>query len=126
MNNNIIYLFYCVMLAYTIVLIVMTNRCAKVKYCNSSFDKNKDGGPGHYGAKLYEPLYKVIRVEKCLSKNSHNEIAKYTLSNIYLENQGSVEIQELILYAEMGKYTVGDILRFKKDTYCDLKKTKND
>ena len=85
-------------------------------------DKNKDG----IGVKLYEPQYKVIKVEKYLCKNSYNEVAKYTLSNYYLENKCSVDNQELILYAEMGKYNVGDILRFKKDTYCDLKKTKND
>lgn len=123
--NNILYLFFFVICAYTILLITIANSYAKAKYCNSSFDKNKDGGVP-YGPKLYEPLYKVIRVEKCLCKNTYNEIAKYTLNNIYLENQGSVDIQKLILYAEMGKYNVGDILRFKKDTYCDLKKTKND
>lgn len=111
MSTNILYLFFFVILAYTILLIVMTNSYAKAKYCNSSFDKNKNG----IGVKLYEPLYKVIRVEKCLCKNSYNEVAKYTLSNMYLENQSSVETQELILYAEMGKYNVGDFLRLKKD-----------
>lgn len=111
---NIIVLFFIVIFAYTILVIVMANSYAKAKYCNSSFDKNKDGG-APYGPKLYEPLYKVIRVEKCLCKNSYNEIAKYTLSNMYLKNKGSVDTQELILYAEMGKYNVGDFLRLKKD-----------
>ena len=42
-------------------------------------------------------------------------MAEYTLWNFYMDKKDSVESQELIIYDEIGKYQIGDILTFKKD-----------
>lgn len=80
------------------------------KYCNSKYNRKKDS----LEILLDSPEYKITSVEEVYATGGGGHIAKYVLQNFYLKRKSNVNLQELILYDEIGKYNVGDILTLKK------------
>ena len=80
------------------------------KYCNRNYNYNEDPQE----LKLKEPKYEVKKVEQVYCKNNATICAKYTLQNWHIKKKNDVEMQELYLYDEVGKYNIGDILVFSK------------
>lgn len=76
------------------------------KYCNSSYSRGKDC----LDLRLDKPKYKVEKVERCYTKNNHDEICRYTVWNFYIAGKNKVKQQELYFYDKVGAYNVGDIL----------------
>lgn len=101
--------------------VLMTLICVTIwgdnKYCNSSYSRGKDS----LDIRLDKPEYKVEKVERCYTKNNHDEICKYTVWNFYMAGKNNVKQQELCFYDKVGAYNVGDIL-----TLESLKKYNND
>lgn len=90
---------------------VITNRIlSKNKYCNSNYNLDNE----YSKLRIDEPEYEVHAVREVCSKNKGPKMAEYTLWNFYLDKKDSVESQELIIYDEIGKYQIGDILKFTK------------
>lgn len=79
-------------------------------YCN----RNYNYGEVSKQLKLRVPEYVVKKVEQVYCKNDMTTCAKYTLQNWHLKTETNVEMQELYLYDEIGKYNIGDILVFSK------------
>lgn len=93
--------------AETIInLIKGSNNC----YCN----RNYNYGEVSKELKLRVPEYVVKKAEQVYCKNDMTTCAKYTLQNWHLKTETDVEMQELYLYDEIGKYNIGDILVFSK------------
>lgn len=78
------------------------------KYCNSNYNRKNT----YSELQLDTPEYEVVGVEQCSCRNMGKSIAKYKLWNFYIKKKDSVGHQELILYDEMGKYNIGDVLVF--------------
>ncbi len=78
------------------------------RYCNSNYNRKET----YSELQLDTPEYKVVGIEQCYCKNMGKSIAKYKLWNFYLKKIDSVGHQELILYDEIGKYNIGDVLVF--------------
>ena len=76
------------------------------KYCNSSYSRGKDC----LDLRLDKPEYKVEKVERCYTKNTHDEICRYTVWNFYISRKNDVKQQVLCFYDKVGAYNVGDIL----------------
>ena len=76
------------------------------KYCNSTYSRGKDS----LDIRLDKPEYKVEKVERCYTKNSHAEICKYTVRNFYIAGKNNIKQQKLYFYDKVGAYNVGDIL----------------
>lgn len=87
------------------------------KYCNSSYSRGKDC----LDIRLDKPEYKVEKIERCYTKNNHDEICKYTVWNFYIAGKSDVKQQVLCFYDKVGAYNVGDIL-----TLENLKKYNKD
>ena len=90
--------------------IVWDNVKAYTKYCN----RNYNYGEGSYELKLKAPKYEVKKVEQVYCKNDITVCAKYTLQNWHIKKKNDIEMQELYLYDEVGKYNIGDILVLNK------------
>lgn len=79
-------------------------------YCN----RNYNYGEVSKELKLRVPEYVVKKVEQVYCKNDMSTCAKYTLQNWHIKKKNDVEMQELYLYDEAGKYNIGDILVLNK------------
>lgn len=90
---------------------VITNRMlSKNKYCNSNYNR----ADAYDKLNIDEPEYEVHAIREVCPKNKGPKMAEYTLWNFYLNKKDSVEHQELIVYDEIGKYQIGDILKLTK------------
>ena len=87
-------------------LIKGSNNC----YCNRNYNYYKDS----LKLQLKVPQYEVKKVEQVWCKNDGTACAKYTLRNWHIKKKDNVEMQELYLYDEIGKYNIGDILVLNK------------
>lgn len=85
-------------------LIKGSNNC----YCNRNYNYGKNSQE----LKLKAPEYVVKKVEQVYCKNDITACAKYTLQNWHIKKKNDIEMQELYLYDEVGKYNIGDILVF--------------
>lgn len=83
---------------------------SKNKYCNSNYNLANE----YSKLEIDEPEYKVQAIREVCPKNKGPRMAEYTLWNFYMDKKDSVESQELIIYDEIGKYQIGDILKFTK------------
>ncbi len=110
----VITLFICCFLVVSVYVL------SKNKYCNSNYN--------FYDAydklKIDEPEYTVHRIKRVSTKNKGTFIAEYILWNFYFNKKHSVEHQELIIYDEIGKYQIGDKLKFTKA--CDKTERKEE
>lgn len=79
-------------------------------YCN----RNYNYGEVSKQLKLRVPEYVVKKVEQVYCKNNAAICAKYTLQNWHIKKKNDIEMQELYLYDEIGKYNIGDILVLNK------------
>lgn len=79
-------------------------------YCN----RNYNYGEVSKQLKLRVPEYVVKKVEQVYCKNDMTTCAKYTLQNWHIKKKDDIEMQELYLYDEVGKYNIGDILVLNK------------
>ena len=80
------------------------------KYCNRNYNYYKDS----LKLQLKVPQYEVKKVEQVYCKNNMAVCAKYTLQNWHIKKKNDIEMQELYLYDEIGKYNIGDVLVFSK------------
>lgn len=80
------------------------------KYCNRNYNYYKDS----LKLQLQVPQYEVKKVEQVYCKNNAAICVKYTLQNWHIKKKNDIEMQELYLYDEVGKYNIGDILIFSK------------
>lgn len=80
------------------------------KKCNSNYNSLDD----HFNTKLNYPEYKVHAINEVCCSNKGIDISEYVLWNFYLKDKNKVGHQELIIYDEIGKYNIGDILIFTK------------
>jgi len=92
------------------LLIVWSNVIPSTKYCNRSYNYYKDS----LKLQLKVPQYEVKKVEQVYCKNNMAICAKYTLQNWHIKKKNDIEMQELYLYDEVGKYNIGDILVLNK------------
>lgn len=99
-------LFICCFLTAVITNCILS----KNKYCNSNYNLVDE----YSKLEIDEPEYKVHSIREVCSKNKGLRMAEYTLWNFYLNKKDSVEHQELIVYDEIGKYQIGDILKLTK------------
>lgn len=90
--------------------IVWDNVKAYTKYCNRNYNYYKDS----LKLQLKVPQYEVKKVEQVYCKNNMAVCAKYTLQNWHIKKKNDIEMQELYLYDEIGKYNIGDVLVFSK------------
>ena len=104
-------LYFAILIISIIVIIIINSICNKIKYCNSNYNLANE----YSKLKIDEPEYKVQAIREVCSKNKGLRMAEYTLWNFYMYNKDSVRHQELIIYDEIGKYQIGDILTFKKE-----------
>lgn len=79
-------------------------------YCNRNYNYGKNSQE----LKLKVPEYVVKKVEQVYCKNDIRTCAKYTLQNWHVKKKNDIEMQELYLYDEIGKYNIGDILVLSK------------
>lgn len=79
-------------------------------YCNRNYNYVKDS----LSLRLSTPKYEVKKVEQVYCKNNAAICAKYTLQNWHIKKKNDIEMQELYLYDEVGKYNIGDILVLSK------------
>lgn len=79
-------------------------------YCNRNYNYYKDS----LKLQLKVPQYEVKKVEQVYCKNDITACAKYTLQNWHIKKKNDIEMQELYLYDEIGKYNIGDILVLNK------------
>lgn len=86
--------------------IVWNNVVDRTKYCNRNYNYGKTSQE----LKLKVPQYEVKKVEQAYCKNNMAICAKYTLQNWHIKKKNDIEMQELYLYDEIGKYNIGDIL----------------
>lgn len=86
--------------------IVWDNVIDHAKYCN----RNYNYGKASQELQLKKPQYEVKKVERVWCKNDGSACAKYTLQNWHIKKKDDIEMQELYLYDEVGKYNIGDIL----------------
>lgn len=90
---------------------VITNcMLSKNKYCNSNYNLADE----YSKLRIDEPEYEVHAVREVCPENKGPQMAEYTLWNFYLNKKNSVKSQELIIYDEIGKYQIGDKLKFTK------------
>lgn len=82
----------------------------ETKYCNRNYNYGKNSQE----LKLKMPEYVVKKVEQVYCKNDMSTCAKYTLQNWHIKKKNDIEMQELYLYDEIGKYNIGDSLVFNK------------
>lgn len=80
------------------------------KYCNSNYNLANE----YNELRIDDPEYEVHAIKEVCPKNKGTKIAEYILWNFYLSKKNSVESQELIIYDEIGKYQIGDKLKFTK------------
>jgi len=99
-------IFLAFLLGILMTLICITIWGDNNKYCNSSYSRGKDS----LDIRLDKPEYKVEKVERCYTKNNHDEICKYTVWNFYIAGRNNIKHQELYFYDKVGAYNVGDIL----------------
>ena len=83
---------------------------SKNKYCNSNYNRAND----YSKLEIDYPEYEVKEIHERSCSNHGPCIAEYVLWNFYLKGKDKVENQELIIYDEIGKYNIGDILVFTK------------
>lgn len=102
----VITLFICCFLTAVITNCMLS----KNKYCNSNYNLANE----YSKLNIDEPEYEVHAIKEVCSKNKGSKMAEYTLWNFYLDNKNSVKSQELIIYDEIGKYQIGDKLKFTK------------
>lgn len=100
----ITYLIILVLVVLLEVFIILLFEQRDNKYCNSNYLPNNS---------LKLPKYKIIKIEKTYNKNYTQELAKYTIRTMYAVSSNNVKEQTLILYDEINKYNIGDILVFK-------------
>jgi len=100
-----------------LIILLIKADLIDIRYCNCNSNYNRKDT--YNELQLDTPEYKVVGIEQCSCKNKGLSIAKYKLWNFYLKNKDNVGFQELILYDEIGKYNIGDVLVFtlkqKKD-----------
>lgn len=94
----------------SITAIAVNCMLSKNKYCNSNYNRANE----YSKLKIDYPEYKVQEIHECSCSNQGPCIAEYVLRNFYLKGKDNVEHQELIIYDEVGKYNIGDILVFTK------------
>ena len=90
--------------------IVWDNVIDHTKYCNRNYNYYKDS----LKLQLKVPQYEVKKVEQVYCKNNMAICAKYTLQNWHIKKKNDIEMQELYLYDEIGKYNIGDVLVFER------------
>ena len=98
------------LLGIIVGFIVWDNVKSSIKYCNRNYNYYKDS----LKVQLKVPEYEVKKVEQVYCKNNTAICAKYTLQNWHIKKKNDIEMQELYLYDEVGKYNIGDILVFNK------------
>lgn len=104
----VITLFICCFLT----AVITKSLTSKNKYCNSNYNCANESTR----LIIDEPAYTVIAIKEVKPKNKASKfVAEYILRNFYIDNLDSVERQKLIMYDEIGKYQIGDILTFKKE-----------
>jgi len=103
-------LYFVILIISIIIIFIIKLRIDKIKYCNSNYNLDNE----YSKLRIDEPEYKVHAVREVCSKNKGPRMAEYTLWNFYMDKKDSVESQELIIYDEIGKYQIGDILKFIK------------
>lgn len=79
-------------------------------YCNRNYNYYNNS----LNLRLKVPQYEVKKVEQVYCKNNAAICAKYTLQNWHIKKKNDIEMQELYLYDEIGKYNIGDILVLNK------------
>lgn len=105
-------IFFITLIICCFLTAVITNcMLSKNKYCNSNYNR----ADAYDKLEIDEPEYEVHAIREVCPKNKGLRMAEYTLWNFYLDNKNSVRDQELIIYDEIGKYQIGDILKFKKE-----------
>jgi len=100
-----------VLLIIILVLVIISiNDERTTKQCNSNYNCSNSS------VKLVidKPKYLVHSIQEVSSRNTGPEMAMYTLWNFYKISDSKVEHQELIIYDEIGKYQINDILEFTK------------
>lgn len=102
----VITLFICCFLTAVITNCMLS----KNKYCNSNYNLANE----YSKLEIDEPEYEVQAIREVCPKNKGPKMAEYTLWNFYMDKKDSVESQELIIYDEINKYQIGDILKFTK------------
>ena len=107
MNGILFIILIIVFLAIHIYGLLKFN---KNKYCNSNYNLANE----YNELRIDEPEYKVHTIREVCPKNKGPLMAEYTLWNFYLDKKDSVESQELIIFDEIGKYRIGDKLKFTK------------
>lgn len=107
--DSLILLFYIVIPIVSIICVCFLSICT-TKKCNWNYNKAND----YSKLEIDYPEYKVQEIHERSCNNQGPYMAEYVLWNFYLKGKGNVKHQELIIYDEVGKYNVGDILVFTK------------
>ena len=93
-----------------ITALIVNYMLSKNKYCNSNYNRANE----YSKLEIDYPEYKVQEIHEHSCSNQGPCMAKYVLWNFYLKGKDTVAHQELIIYDEVGKYNIGDILIFVK------------
>lgn len=95
---------YAVSIIGVLTLIILTRNG---EHC--SLNSNYKGNKGKFEIEL-----KVEKVERVYTKDEMVSCGKYTLSVFYLCSKNKVKNSTIIMYDEMDKYHVGDIITLTK------------
>lgn len=93
-----------------VLWILSINEERTTKQCNSNYNCSNS----YSKLVVNKPKYKVHSIKVVSYSNKGLDMAKYTLWNFYKVSDSKVEHQELIIYDEIGKYQINDILEFTK------------
>lgn len=110
MSDSTTLLYFAILIISIIIIIIINSICNKIKHCNSNYNR----ADSYDKIEIDEPEYTVHTIKRVSTKNKGMDIAEYTLWNFYINKKDSVEHQELIIYDEIGKYQIGDKLKFTK------------
>ena len=94
-----IFCMLCVVIS--VVFICLTPK--KPIYLNTSYDKRSDK------SQLFLPVFKVDKIERTASETGE-WVAKYTLHMWVQVNKYKNKKIEFVLYDEIGKYNIGDLI----------------
>ena len=94
----------------SIAAIAVNCTLSKNKYCNSNYNRANE----YSKLEIDYPEYTIQEIRRCECSNQGPCMAEYVLWNVYFKGKDNVKHQELIIYDEVGKYNIGDILVFTK------------
>ena len=103
MDTNFLLFINGSLIAICVILFVALTSAWRVRL-NAGFEKD---------FKVESPKIKIDKVERTLSCNGHNWIAKYYAEAWYKTAKGS-DYQKLVFYDEAGKYNIGDEIELVK------------